>query len=381
MSLLASIVVTGALISPPHMDADAQGRAVLGWTRWGQKGMVVEVADVRDGRLAGRPQRLWTKRERAVLEDLDVAASGAAVACLRHERTLNSSTWTVRVAVRAPGGAWSRLRKVAADGSEITCGVSDSGAAVVAWQEGRRRAVRVVDVAADGTVGRPVTITRDPVDEGVVEVGPAGSAAVVYTKRDRVVRLAQRAAAGRWHKRSFGPERGYLPKLAMSASGQPLVAWRRENDELRLVTGPDFAPTTFTAERDVAVESVVTGARGDALITYITHSSGYGPPSALGVSVARPGAPFAPATLLGPFEAYPREAALAADGSGAVAWYERSAVVLRKLGVDGGWAAPVPITGVSWGDLQLSAAPGGVVTAAWQERDAEGRDVLRLAAF
>jgi hypothetical protein len=102
----------------------------------------------------------------------------------------------------------------------------------------------------------------------------------------------------------------------------------------------------------------------------------------LGASIARPGAPFAPGTILGPTDATPRTVALAADGSGAVGWYAASSVALRKLTAGGTWLAPVDLTTTVHGELFLAAASGGTVTAVWNELPPDGRDqVLRIAGL
>ncbi len=78
MSLVASVDVSALpLFGGVHLDADAQGRAVLGWQHLRGSRFVVEVADVRDGRLAGPPRRLWRSGGNADLGDLDVAGSGS----------------------------------------------------------------------------------------------------------------------------------------------------------------------------------------------------------------------------------------------------------------------------------------------------------------
>lgn len=134
MSFVASVVVATGLAGGLQMDADAQGRPVLAWERWTREARVLEVADVRGGRVAGRAHRLASGM--VALEDLDVAPSGAAVACWRQAPSRSSTRWRVRVARRPAGGAWSRPRSVPAPrshASDVSCGVSDSGAAVLAW--------------------------------------------------------------------------------------------------------------------------------------------------------------------------------------------------------------------------------------------------------
>ena len=392
MSFVASIVVAGALAGGVHMDADAQGQPVLAWTRWTRGERVAEVADVRSGRLSGRPHRLAPATES--LADLDVARSGAAIACWSESPSRRSNRSQLRVAARAPGGRWSRGRVVArlrTYADDLSCGVSDAGAVVLTWAEGRKHVVRAVAVAADGTAGRPVSLTRGLAWGTEVEVAADGSAAVAYTRPDRVVRLAHLSAAGVWAKRAFGPERGTPPELALTPAGQPILAWRTYSGELRVVVGPTYAPVELSTARDVGLATLVAGPRGDLLALTTTGASlptspvpvnGRPTPSALGAIIARPGTPFAPATLLGPVSETPLEAALAADGSGVVGWFGGSSVAARELTADGTWLPPVELTRAVHGDLFLAAAPDGTVTAAWNELTGNGNEeVLRLAAF
>lgn len=392
MSFVTSIVVAGALAGGVHMDADAQGQPVLGWTRWTRHARVTEVADVRGGRLVGRPHRLAPAT--ASLNDLDVARSGAAIACWSESRSRRSNRTQLRVAKRAPGGRWSRGRVVArlrTYADDLSCGVSDTGATVLVWTEGRAHAIRAVAVAADGTVGRTARLTRGLAWPTEVEVAADGSAAVGYTRPDDIVRLAHRSAAGTWSQRAFGPERGVPPELALTPAGQPVLAWRSYSGVLRMVVGPTYAPVELSAARDVGLGAFVAGPRGDLLALTTTGASlptspvpvdGRRTPSALGASIARPGAPFAPTTPLGPVSESPLEAALAADGSGVVGWYGGSTVGARKLTADGTWLPAVELTTTVHGELFLAAAPDGTATAAWNELTGDGNEeVLRLAVL
>ena len=389
MPVVASMVVATAIAGGVQMDADAQGRAVLGWTRWGKRAQLVQVADAVGGRLVGRRHTL--RSGRATLEDLDVAASGAAVACWRDSPSRNSNRWRYRVALRAAGGTWSRPRLVteARKVDDFSCGVSDAGAAVVSWAEGGFRTVRAAGIAADGTAERPITLARHgrlyPND---VEVAPNGSAAIIYLRDNDqtggTVGLAQRPATGTWVKRSLG--RRHSAQVAFDGASRPILAWREADGSLRAGIGPEFEPLAATTHGDTALASLAVGPRGDIVLLWTTEASLPGAPvpprprpSSLGASIVRPGAPFGPGTILGPTDATPRTAALAADGSGAAGWYATSSVALRKLTADGVWLPPVDLTTTMHGELFLAAASGGAVTAVWNELRPDGREVLKIA--
>jgi hypothetical protein len=119
---------------------------------------------------------------------------------------------------------------------------------------------------------------------------------------------------------------------------------------------------------------VVASPRGDVLATWQTNAWAFSRgPKELHVMLQRPGEAFGPPVSLGHFDAYPREFSLAADGTGAAAWnrgsWNRPRLVVRVLGADGAWGPPSSLPG---SDLQIVAAPGGRVTAAWMTSTRRG---------
>ena len=167
-----------------------------------------------------------------------------------------------------------------------------------------------------------------------VEVAPDGSAAIVYLRDNDqtggTVGLAQRSASGGWVKRPLG--RRHAAQLAFDGASRPFLAWRDADGSLRVGIGPAFEPLAahdaeatppWTRWRSVpAATSRCCGRPGRQLPGAPVPPRPR--PSALGVSIARPGAPFAPETILGPTDATPRTVALAADGSGAVGLVRRT---------------------------------------------------------
>src|SRR4051812_28302173 len=180
MDLVTSLVVAALpLLGGVHLDADAQGNGVLAW--YGLKGddWVLQAADIRDGRPA-RVRDLFRTSGSAALDDLDVAPSGAAVACL-HDRDKHER-WRVRVIRRPRGGTWGKPVVVAARGrylDRLSCGTRDARDVPAARDEGS--ADRATFVPAAGAVQGPVTLASRPISPPAVDVAPDGSAAVAFT--------------------------------------------------------------------------------------------------------------------------------------------------------------------------------------------------------
>jgi hypothetical protein len=106
MGVIASVVVsTLSLVGGVALDGDTQGRGLLAWQTSRGELEVIQAVDVRDGQFAGRPRRLWRTRGQLALGGLDVAASGATVACLRMRDNDRTQAWrpAARAATAGPG--------------------------------------------------------------------------------------------------------------------------------------------------------------------------------------------------------------------------------------------------------------------------------------
>ena len=383
MSLVAATVVASmSSLGGVHLDADAQGRALVTWSGYRGNRYVTRVMDVS----TGRKQDLWSSRSVSIMElsDFDVAPSGAAVACFRDRADENAQAWRVKIMRRSPQGVWSPRRLVASPRGwveELRCGIGDGGQVALSWAESFGEAAKAAYVAPDGTVEPPVTLAPDTVDPSQIEVAPDGSAAVTFTveKQDRVVHVSERPVTGGWRTRAIAP--AMLPHLSMDGAGRAVLGWSswREGDEtLSFAAGPAFTPAPFVNEGDTALGTLVAGSRGDVLAAWHTNASRGG--GFLRAAVARPGAPFSPPALVGRFSAYPLFAALGADGSGAIAAIggseRRPRPYVRVLRPDGTWGARIKVQHVPAG---LAPAGPGRFTLATTQRDRYGSyRVLRV---
>ncbi len=391
VSLLATSLVTTAASLSAFMDGDAQGHATLAWDGWRGDHQVVRTVDLRDGKPAGAVSELRRVPASGSLElsDFDVAASGAAVACLRDRRSDNQQTWRVRIARRMPGGTWSRPIFVAAPNlwvERISCAIADTGQVTLAWVGFGRRVrttIYATSVSADGRAEPPVRLARDAVDEPETVVAPDGSATISFTEeqgKDRMLYLSQRPAGGGWTTRAIAT--AFSPQITIDGAGRPIVGWFRPDDRLDYATGPDFTPAPLPSNGTTFLDGMVAGPRGDVLATFETRpwTTARGD-ERLSVSLQRPGEPFGAPIVLGSLAPHLPSASLAADGSGAIAWVagteRRPRPVLRRLGTDGRWAGPETVRGY---DNLLIAAPGGRVTVAWAEQGSD-HDTLRVALY
>ena len=368
MSLAATAVaLSGAMFSHVALDADAQGRAQLAWSGWRGDRQVARVYDVTTRRTR-ELQGIHGLRGSVELEDFDVAASGAAVACVRDQRDRDKRGWRVRVFRRTPTGAWSRAITVATTGvyvDDLVCGVGDAGQVSLTWVEGpRSKTLRAAHVGADGAVEPPITIARDPILDPKLEVAADGAATVAFTlgDDDRRLHLAQRPAAGGWTSREIAT--GGFPELALDGTGRPLMAWTdwpSPDRTVNLAGGPDFTPSVLLREPEIGVSALAAGARGDVLLVWSLSEwqrSGY-----LRAAVQRPGGAFSPPVLLGR-DAGTKQAVLGADGGGAVLFstgkIDRPRPVLRFLRPDGSWSEQRPAADIA---ALTPAGPGRYTVA------------------
>jgi len=352
MSLaVAAVVATMPLLDGGHLDADAQGRALLAWSGYRGNRYVTQVADL----TTGRKRTLWDSRSASImaLSDFDVAASGWAVACFRDRSGDNAQTWRVKIMRRSPQGVWSQRQLVAAPKTwveDLHCGVGDAGQVALAWGEGVDASIKAAYVAADGRVEAPTSLARDPSSRPQIEVAPDGAATVTFTDgRDaRVLYVSERPVTGGWTTRAIAPAFG--PELAMDGTGRAVIAWDglgEGSQPLSFAAGPAFTPAVFVDEHEVSLRALTAGPRGDVLAAWSTDSyprAGY-----LRVAVARPGAPFSTPALVGRFAAFPLLAALGADGGGAIAAVggseRRPRAYVRVLRPDGTWGASLRVAG------------------------------------
>jgi hypothetical protein len=402
-ALVTSVVVAAMpLLGDVHVDGDTHGGGVLAWDGLQGSTFVAQATEVEAGRRVGRIHDLWRTHASVAVEDVDVASSGAAVVCFR-ERPRRSgasrNAWRVRVVMRSESGRWSRPVLVAAPRrwvEDIDCGVDDTGNAVLAWREDIAARVRASTVSAGGAVGRPVTLGRHP-EPPDVEMSPDGAAVVSFASHEQETRhlyIAEWLPDTGWSsvvEVPPGDESVQGPELAVDGTGRRLLGWNGGgSDAVRLATGTGtaLAPSTLVRGDNIALGSLTAGTRGDVLATYYTHAS-TGKRSTLHAIVQRPGAPFGTPVSLGRFVAYPLQAAVAADGSGLVAWVggsdRRPHTVARSLAADGSWGPTrlLSHTGEATGlDIGIAAGPPGRSTIAWSVgRFGSGRERLRIAAM
>jgi hypothetical protein len=373
MGLLASVVVsTLPLLGGVQLDADAQGRGVLAWDALRGRQFVVRTVDVVDGRPRGRVRELWRTPGGVGLGQVDVAPSGAAVVCFAERRRRLDETWRVRVARRLPGRRWTRPALVdvpAGYAENVGCGIGDAGDAVVAWSEHAAGPGAAVFIAADGTVEAPLRLPAG-VDPPQVAVAPDASAVVAFTDKPRTLHAAVRPPGGPWSVRAVTSTPVYLPRLAEDGT----LGW---NDD----TSPRLASGPLTMTPASTLAALASSPRGDTLATWFTHPSpNPRAPSSLRAAVRRPGGAFSAPFKLGRLTTYPLATALAADGSGAVAWgtgsRRRPRLVARVLGADGRWSVQRTLASFP-GEADLAAAPGGRATVAWTAKPGR-RETLRV---
>jgi hypothetical protein len=373
MGLLASVVVSTLPMLPgTQLDADARGQGVLAWSAFRGDQNVLRILDVADGRPRGHAYSLWRTAGYASVGQLDVAPSGAAIVCFDERKRRRERVSRVRVVRRLPGRGWMKPALIAAPrgfADTVSCGIGNAGEAVVAWNVGAGGPSSARFLAADGTVEAPIRLGAG-VNPPQATVAPDGRAVVVLTDKQRALRAAVRPPGGPWSVRAVTRTPAYLPALSEDGT----LGWT-DDAAPRLETGP------LTTVPDTTLATLSSSARGDTLATWITHASGY-PRGAtrLQAVVRRPGGAFSAPVTLGRLAAYPLTTALAPDGTGAAAWVtgtqRRPRFVARVLKADGSWGAQRPVSR-SAGEADLAPAPGGRATIAWWTQRGR-RETLRI---
>ena len=400
-SLTAALVIAALpLLGDVHVDADASGRGVLAWSGLRGSTFIAQATEIQDGRRTAAIRTLWRTAGNVVVGDVDVAPSGASAICFLERPRPRERAWHVRVVLRsASGHRWSRPYLVASPrtwAEAVDCGVDNAGNIVIAWTEGVR--LRASAVSSSGVVEQSVTLGHDP-EEPQVEMTPSGVGLVGFATgapETRRLYVAEKPPGGSWSSPLRTPatdEPVQGPVFAVGGDVGRYLAWNSGvgNFAVRLGQGASLplVPQTVATDNAPSVTALGAGTRGDLILAYATHAW---TPSAPGVSklrarVERPGAPLGPPTTLGVFAAYPIEARVAADGSGAIAWVAgteaRPRIVARVLRRDGTWSRTRQLTraGERTGlDLGIAASPGATSTVAWSTDPFRGGPVtLRIA--
>ena len=398
----ATLIAAMPLLGDVHLDADAQGRGVLAWSGLRGGEFVARTTDVRHGRRVARVRTLWATKASVAVGDVDVAPSGASAICLleRPQRSRDDA-WRVRVVLRSPGGAWSRAHLVAAPGAyvdHLDCGVDDGGNVALAWTEGIGDRLRAATVSAAGVADPAVTLAGDP-EEPLVEMTPSGTALVGFatgSPETRRILLAEKPRGAAWSRpvqTPPGDESVQGPLFAAGGDGTRFLAWNGGGEEhgfmVRLAQGQaqPLGVSTVSTGDGVSLRALAAGARGDLVVAESTP--GPGRTERLRARVQRPGGPLGPPAALGTFAAYPVQARLAGDGTGAIAWVggsdARPRTLARVLRADGTWgrARQLTRTGQRTGlDIGVAAGPGAASTVAFTAEDRRDRTVrLRIASI
>ena len=221
--------------------------------------------------------------------DLGVAPSGAAVAVwARDPFPVNGGSGgdrTVRIAVRAPGGAWSAAGDLSpAGGAHPQVAVAPDGSGVVAWE--RDGALEVSLVTPQGAVTPPAVLSAPGTAARLpgVAVNAAGDAVVAWYQDDEVL-TAERTAGGAFGApRAVSPAGGLpdatnlgAPSVGLAADGRTVAAWRRRaGGHLRIEAairpaGRGWDPPVLlspTASRNAGRPSLGMDAAGHAVVAW-----------------------------------------------------------------------------------------------------------------
>ncbi|HEX2085364.1 MAG TPA: hypothetical protein VHF89_06755 [Solirubrobacteraceae bacterium] len=307
----------------------------------------------------------------------------------------------------AAQSTWSAPQRVAVEGasqfSSLRLAVAADGRALLVWATRRPEyAIRAVDIAADGTIGRPVRVTPPGERASGPQVGLArgGEAVVAWRSgraRDRSVKAAFRGAGAS----SFGAPvrlspaggRSLLTGLDMAPDGHATAAWlRRSGRRWRVQVAERRPGGAFGAPRTLSPlgagpASVAVAANGSRVVVWDRATLAPGRSVVEAATADAGGAFSARRRLSGAVTAFAPRVGVDANGGAIVAWPARQgsahllqAVVRRSSAEPFGTLATIAsATGRDAGFSEAEAAiDAGRALATWSDFG-EDPTVVRVA--
>jgi len=271
----ATLSVAGLEARDPDLVVAPDGAAVAVWSRFDGTRHVIEAAARPAGGVFGPAERVSEVGENAEGPRVEIDAEGRAL--VAWSRRTGSGDWVVEARNRSAAGglgAVETLSSPGADAGEVDVGVAGDGNAAVAWtragrvQAATRSASGSFGAASDlsATTAAPASATgfrdqsaRDP----RVAIGADGAATAVWTRFDgaaQVVQSATRSSGVGWSSSSTVSAAGVeaeQPQVAVDARGNATALWVRVQGIDRTVlaarrtsNGSFGAPTAISASGD-----------------------------------------------------------------------------------------------------------------------------------
>jgi len=199
--------------------------------------------------------------------------------------------FTVQVATRPAGGAWSAPMTVSSPNvpaSEPSVAMDAEGDAIVAWKQyvGTDEIEAVTRAAGAASWGAAETLSN-PLRESTAAqaaISPSGQAIVLFTGEDavgntRIQATAEQGFGGLWGAPimlSAAGQDAEEPSLAIDGAGEAIAAWRRPNGNAQIIqssarstTGAWGAPINLSSLfADGFHPRVATNAAGDAAVVW-----------------------------------------------------------------------------------------------------------------
>lgn len=212
----------------------------------------------------------------------------------------------------------------------------------------------------------------------------AGRTTAVLTGAGGGPKVLQREAGGTWSTPQPlpGSPRGVTgPVAAGAGQGVFALAWRIDSPRRYGGIGATIAdpgqalsaPATLVGEDAGGTRhpALAVNAAGQALIAYNTGTRAVHLSLRGGIAIAlrRAGGSFGPPVVVDPTPAVPPAVALAADGTGVVAWTRAQRLYVVSVDVTRGEIGPARRVSAPGGasEVVVAAAPGGAATLAWRD--------------
>ncbi|HET9257141.1 MAG TPA: hypothetical protein VFO16_18350, partial [Pseudonocardiaceae bacterium] len=234
-----NLSATGQNASTPQVGIDAQGDAVAVWTHFSGTNDIVQAAARSGGGAWQAPVNLSAVGQNAVAPQVGIDAQGDAVVVWTRSNGIND---IVQAAARSAGGAWQAPVSLSAAGqnaSDPQVAVNAQGNAVAVWtrSNGSNDIVQAAARSAAGAWQAPVSLSGTGQNASAPQVGVdgQGDAVAVWTRSNGsndIVQAAARSAAGAWQtpvSLSGTGQNAGASQVAVNAQGNAVAVWRRFN--------------------------------------------------------------------------------------------------------------------------------------------------------
>jgi hypothetical protein len=262
----ATLSVDGQDAREPDLAVAPDGAAVAVWSRFDGTRHVIEAATRPAGGVFGPAERVSEAGQNAEAPRVEMDAEGRAL--VAWSRRGSGGDWVVEARGRSTAGGFGGVETLSAPGAdagEVDVAMAGDGTAAVAWTRASR--VQAATRSATGSFGAPADLSAAPGPLGAryrdpsardprVAIGAGGAATAVWTRFDgdvAVVQASTRSSGAGWSSPSTISAAGVeaeQPQVAADGRGDATATWVRVQGidrtvlAARRISGGSFGAST-----------------------------------------------------------------------------------------------------------------------------------------